>query len=387
MAAINLDAITESIYRSTDIIASEPVGLTTSVTLNLGADGISTGGTIDSLRIPSLTVNESDAESMTLPSGDAATVTKETLTLSYTANVKVEMSGDGWTKVSNVGQGSTYMNDIFAQAIRGLRNKIETKACGIVYKYASRAVGTAGTTPFASNHHILNSARQILEDNGMPVDDGQCSAIISTSAGTNLRNLSPLYKVNESGNDSLLRRGTLLDIAGFMVKTSAGIASHTAGAGTGYDLAGSEAIGQTTLSVEGGTVNTTGIAAGDIIALDTDTANNYVVTTGTTSTSGDIVIGAPGLRVAGTTSSEITIGGSYTANLAVHRAAVEIAIRPPAMPPGGDAGIVLAEVFDPKSGIVFTAIMYKGKRVNTINITCHYGVKVWKQEGVAIIRG
>ena len=51
-----------------------------------------------------------------------------------------------------------------------------------------------------------------------------------------------------------------------MMRESAGVASHTKGAGTGYDFAAAgEAIGQTTLSVEGGTVNSTGIKAGDVI--------------------------------------------------------------------------------------------------------------------------
>ena len=388
MASINFDAITEQLYKAKDIVAAEPVGLTTSVTLNIGADGVSQGATIKSVATPTLTVNESDAESMSLPEGDAATAGVEEMTLAYTANVKIELSGNDWTKLTNVGQADATMADLYQQALRGIRNKIESVACGHVYKYASRSVGTSGTTPFASDFKILNSLRQVLEDNGAPVDDGQCSVILNTLAATNLRNLAQLQKANEAGSDLLLRRGTLLDLSGFMLKSSAGIASHTKGAGTGYDIVtAGEAIGQTTLTLEGGTVNSTGIKAGDVITIDTDTANAYVVNTGLTATGGDIVIGKPGLRVAGVNASELTVVDSYTANLAVHRAAVEIAMRPPGMPPGGDAGDHIATIVDAKSGIVVDVVMYYGKRKNTMNFTVHYGVKVWKEAFVASLRG
>lgn len=388
MSAINFDAITEQLYKAKDVVVAEPIGITTSVTLNIGADGVSKGATVKSVSTPTLTVNESDDESMTLPSGDAATLGVEEMTLAYTANVKIELGGNDWAKITNVGSGDSTMADLMQQAIRGIRNKIETTAAGVIYKYASRSVGTSGTTPFASNWNVLNSLRQVLEDNGITLDDGQCSCVFNTAAATNLRNLAQLQKANEAGNDTLLRKGTLLDLSGFMLKSSAGIGSHTKGAGTGYDIVSAgEAIGQTVLTLEGGTVNTTGIKAGDVITIDTDTAHAYVVNTGLTATGGDITIGSPGLRVAGVNASELTVVESYTPNLAFHRSAVEIAMRPPAMPPGGDAGTHIATIVDAKSGIVVDVVMYYGKRVNVLNFTTHYGVKVWKQAGVASLRG
>jgi hypothetical protein len=162
---------------------------------------------------------------------------------------------------------------------------------------------------------------------------------------------------------------------------------HTKGAGTGYDFSGAEAIGQTTLSFEGGTVNTTGIKAGDVIAMDTDTANNYVVRTGSTATSGDIIINHPGLRVAGTTASEITIGNSYTANVGFHKSAIELAMRPPAQPPGGDVGEEIAVLVDEKTGLSFSARLYKGYGMNQIKLMAFFGVKVWKPEFVATLLG
>ena len=77
--------------------------------------------------------------------------------------------------------------------------------------------------------------------------------VVSTAAGANLRGKQGGRGVDLEGSPDLLRRGVLLDIHGFAVRESAQIISHTKGAGTGYDFAAAgEAVGQTTLSVEGG---------------------------------------------------------------------------------------------------------------------------------------
>ena len=186
----------------------------------------------------------------------------------------------------------------------------------------------------------------------------------------------------------MLRQGTLLDLQGFMLRESAGVASHTKGAGTGYDfVSAGEAIGQTTLSVEGGTVNSTGIKAGDVITHAGDSINKYVVGTGLTSTSGDLVINNPGLRVAGVDANEITVGDSYTANLAFHRSAIELGIRPIAVPAGGDAAVDMMTVQDPWSGLVYTIALYKGYKKAMFEVSCLYGVKAWKSEHIATLLG
>lgn len=186
----------------------------------------------------------------------------------------------------------------------------------------------------------------------------------------------------------MLRQGTLLDLQGIMIKESGQILQHTAGAGTGYDFAsGGEAVGQTTLTLEGGTVNSTGFKAGDIITHAGDSTNKYVVNTGLTSTSGDIVIGDPGLLVAGVDANEITIGASYTPNVCFHRSAIELAIRAPAMPQGGDAATDVMMVQDPHSGLVFEIAAYKGYRKAMIEVRCVYGWKAWKPANIATLLG
>jgi hypothetical protein len=383
---ISMTGLTEIMYAARDQVAAEPCGFAQGVMVNSEATGVSTGGTVTSLRTQQPTVETSYTPAMTPPDATDLTTDTESMTLDLVAGTSIPLKGETYLKLANTVGAEAALQQLMAQGIRTIRNQIETKI-GIAAKNgASRATGTAGTTPFASNINSLNAVRQILEDNGAPMNDGNLSLIINTLAGTNLRNLSNITKANEAGSDVPLRRGELLNLSGFSIRTSAGVASHTAGAGAGYDLTGAHAIASTTLGLEGGTVNTTGFVAGDVIALDTDTANKYVVKTGLTATSGDLIINHPGLRVAGTTASELTIGASYTGNIAYHKSAIELAMRPPAQPPGGDAGEHTV-LYDPVTGLVFDMALYKGYGMNVIKIFVFYGIKVWKPEFVATLLG
>jgi hypothetical protein len=57
--------------------------------------------------------------------------------------------------------------------MRTLRNEAEIDGCLAVATGASRAYGTAATTPFASDLTALTNARKILQDNGAPLADLQ----------------------------------------------------------------------------------------------------------------------------------------------------------------------------------------------------------------------
>ena len=134
-------------------------------------------------------------------------------------------------------------------------------------------------------------------------------------------------------------------------------------------------------------MNTTGYKAGDVITFAADSVNKYVIGTGSTATAGDIVINNPGLRVAVPDNNAITIGSSYTANLAFHRSAIELGIRPIAVPAGGDAASDMMTIQDPHSGLVYTIALYKGYKKAMIEVSALYGVKAWKPEHIATLLG
>jgi hypothetical protein len=213
--------------------------------------------------------------------------------------------------------------------------------------------------------------------------DGQISMVLNTLAGTNLRNLAQLQKANEAGGDQLLRQGALLDLQGLILKESAGVQEHTKGTGSGF-LVKSAALakGDTVIPVDTGSGT---VLAGDVVTFAGDTVNSYVVTKALAG--GDFEIAAPGLRVAPADNAAITVGSSYTGNIAFHRNAIELVMRAPAVPAGGDTADDEMMVQDPSSGLVFAIRSYKGYRKAMFEVAAVWGKKCWKPDFVSTILG
>lgn len=384
-----LTNLAADIYKAADMVGREAVGFIPSVTINAGAQEAAKGDTVRSFATRAATVNTSAAPSMTIPEGDDQTVDTKTMTLNQVASVRIPWTGEDMKHVDNGNGFETIYGDQIKQAMRGIVNAIELHVATVAYQGASRAFGTAGTTPFGSNFNEVAEVRQILFDNGVPVNDGRLSLIINSLAGTNLRQLASLSQVNTSGNEEMLRQGTLLDLQGFMLKESAQVVAHTAGAASGQLInnASGEVVGETTLTLDTITVNTTGIKAGDVITHASDSVNKYVVNTGLVATAGDIVIGDPGLLVTAANNDAVTIGGSYRANVGLHQSAVELAMRPLQKPAGGDAAVDEMIVQDPFSGLVFRISAYKGYNKAMFDVTCLYQAKVWNSKAIALLLG
>jgi hypothetical protein len=168
-----------------------------------------------------------------------------------------------------------------------------------IYKGASRAYGTAGTTPFgtAGDYSDAAQVRKILDDNGAPLTDR--SLILNTAAGANIRGKqAQAYMTNDT---SLLRQGILLDINGLSIRESAQVPTVTAGTmASATSTNAAFTVGQTVIPLAAAGTGT--VAAGDIVTFAND-ANKYVVASvsfaGANPASGDsITLAAPGLRMA-----------------------------------------------------------------------------------------
>lgn len=379
-----LTNLAADIYKAADVVGRELVGFVPSATLNGDATlRAAKGDTVRSHFTRTPTVNTTFAPSMTIPEGTDQTVDNKTMTVDNYASIQIPWTGEDIKHVNNGSGFETIYGDQIKQAMRAIVNSIEAGVGVAAKNGASRAFGTAGTTPFASDFNSIAEIRQILVDNGMPADDGQATLVLNTLAGTKLRNLAQLQKANEAGGTNLLRQGTLLDLQGLMIKESAGVASHVKGTGASY-LANSAALTAGTVVIPADTGSGT-ILAGDVITFAADSVNKYVV--GSALSGGSLTLNDPGLRVAITDNNAITVGNNYTGNVAFHKTAIEVAVRAPAEPNGGDAAVDKMVVQDPWSGLVFEIAVYKGYMKAMIEVRCLWGVKVWKPNHVALLLG
>ena len=378
-----LTDLAADIYTAVDVVAREQVGFIPAVTINANAsDRVAVGGVVRSCFTRPATAVDTTA-SMTIPEGTDQTVDNKTATIDKSKAVQIPWTGEDIRSVRNGAGFETIYGSQIAQAMRTLANLAEVDLATAAYQNASRAAGTAGTTPFATNHNSVNDVRQILVDNGVPSGDAQLSLVMNTLAGTNFRNLGNLYKVNEAGSDVLLRQGVLQDISGISMRESAGVVTHTKGTGAGYLINGAGGVvGAETLTIDTGTGT---ILAGDIVTFAADTTNKYV--NNTALAANDIILGEPGLINAIANNNALTVGNTYTGNVAFHRSAIELIVRPPAVPDGGDAAVDSMIVQDPRSGLLFEIRVYKGYKKVMFEVALAWGVKAWMPKYIATLMG
>lgn len=378
-----LTDLAADIYKAADTVGRELVGFIPASTINAdSSERVAKNGVIRAAYTRSATAADI-SESMTIPEGSDQTIDNKTMTISKARSVQIPWTGEDMRHVNNGAGYETIYGDQLSQAMRTLTNEVESDLSTAAYQGASRAIGTAGTTPFASNFDTVATARQIIVDNGGVTNDGRLALVMNSSAGTKMRNLASLNQVNTSGGSDLLRQGVLLDLQGVSMRESAQVKAHTKGTGTNYVVnnAATEAIGQTVITLDGGSGT---IIAGDCVTFNGD-ANIYVVQTALAG--GDVVLNAPGLIAAAANDAALTVGNDFTANVMFHQSALELAMRAPAIPGGEDAAVDAMLVQDPHSGLVFEIRVYKGYRKQMIEVAATWGVKAWKSENIAVLLG
>ena len=375
--ANTLNNLTPDIYEALDTVSRELVGFIPSVTLDSGVERAAVGQIVRSPVTPAAVASDI-APAVTPPDDGDQTIGNESMTITKSRRVPIRYNGE---EQRGLNSGAGYRNilqDQFAQAMRTLVNEME-QDLGSLHTTTSRAYGSAGTTPFASDLSDTAQVRKILSDNGAPLSDLQL--VIDTSAGARMRTLTQLTKANEAGDASLLRQGILLDVHDFSIRESAQVVTSAAGAGTGYLIDGTPSVGDTVIPVDTGSG---GIAAGDIITIAGD-SNKYVVTSALDS--GNITIGGEGLLVAPSNNAAITVLGASARNMAFSRSAIVLATRAPVRPEEGDQAEDVTIVTDPRSGISFEVACYKQYRQVQYEVSAAWGVKNFKSAHTALLLG
>lgn len=383
--ANTLTGLTVTIFNALDVVSRELTGFIPAVSSDMTYNRAAKGQTVTSPVAPAATASDI-TPGVTPPNDGDQVIGSTSMTITKARRVPVRWNGEEKLALDNNGASyNTILRDQFAQAMRTLANEVEADVAGLAVG-ASRAVGTAGSTPFATNLKDSALALKALQDNGAPKGDLQL--VIDTTAGANMRTLTQLTKANEANDDSLLRRGVLLDVHGFAIRESAQVVTPASGTGASATTnAAGYAVGATTITLASAGTGT--IVAGDVITFAGDT-NQYVVVSGDTDVSngGTITLAKPGLRKAiPAAATAITVAAASTRNLAFARSAIALATRIPAIPEGGDSADDRMIVTDPVSGLSFEIAIYRQYRQVQYEVSLAWGCAMVKPEHSVLLLG
>lgn len=379
--ANTLTNLLPTLVKGFDVVSRELVGFIPSVTRDATTDRVAKNQTLYSWKTAAASLNNITAANVSPQAADNS-VSNVSITVTNFKMSDFYLTGE--EKLGLDGNYGPLVADLTEQCIRVITNQMESDIYSAAYVGASRAWGTAGTTPFASTINASAKARKILDDNGAPF--GQRSLVIDSSAGANLRTLQQLTRVNESGTTMGLRDGELLNLNGFSVKESAQITAPTVGTGASYTTDGSAyAVGATALTLITGSGT---ILAGDVITISGDTTDDthqYVVASALSG--GVVTIAAPGLKKAIPASAKaVTVIAAATRNLAFSRNAIVFAARLPAAP-DKDLASEVEVITDPRSGIALEVRVYPQYRQTRVELAAAWNAVVVKPEHIGTVLG
>lgn len=381
--ANTLTNLVPDLYEALDVISRELTGFIPAVSRDSNVARAAQG---QEVRVPITTAASSadNTPGVTAPNTGDAAVDSVAVTISKSKHVPVRWNGEETRGLQNAGTFSTIQADRFYQAMRTLVNEIEQDLWLEAYKNASRAYGAAGTTPFGTAADLTDFAGvlRILEENGAPTNDLQLA--LGHAAIGNLRGKqSGLFKVNEAGSSDMLRNGMTDRIMNMAIRHSHAIGVHTKGTGASYVTSGSTAVGVSDIALVTGTGT---VLAGDVATFAADSTNKYIVNTGV-SAPGTISLGKPGARVVIPTGNALTVGNSYTPNVAFARSAIVLATRNPAMPEGGDMADDVMTITDPLTGLSFEVAVYRQFLQTAYHVRLAWGFRAIKPEHISVLIG
>ena len=374
-------------YNAMNVVSREQVGFIPAVSRDATAEMAAANQTVRSPVVPTMAGADITATNIAA-AGTDQTISYVDITIANQRKVSFNLTGE---EERGLGASNrTIAEQRFAQAFRTLSNEIEEDIAQL-YVGASRAYGTAGTTPFGTGDDLtdLTEAMRILDDNGAP-RTGRAAVIGSAATAKLLGKQPSMFRVNEAGNEMARVFGQMEQLFGFGMFASSKVQSHTRGTAYGAspdyltDTGSTYSVGATTVHLDTGSGTH---VAGDVITFAGD-SNKYVITTGAAGDGDkDIVLAAPGLRATLADGVVAELGNSYTANMVFSRDAIQLAARVPAVPTGGDQADDRTYITDPVSGLVFEVSVYRQYRQVSYEVAICWGVKLVKPEHCGLLLG
>lgn len=373
--ANTLTKLAPVLYSAAQEVSNEPFGVVDSIFTQFDNQGVAKG---DKVKVP-VAPTRAGADftpSNTTTTGTDAVADAVEVEITKSRKVSWHLTGEQQRSLENGGTNQEWIRQLVAQGMRTLRNEAEVDAAQAVHFGASRAVGAAGVTPFASDLSLMTAARKILRDNGAPMADLQM--VVDTSAEMNLLNLGIIQQAYAAGSDEERRQGRVARQFGFRIGQSAGISLFDAG---------SYSTGQTATVAKGGVALTTvafsdgQFIPGDVVEI-ADVPGAYVLAA-TDHSANTLSINRPGFLAAKTTGA-LTSFDDFTPNLAFERSAIVGIMRPPLIPANPTINQMVISDGMGMSYLMLDIAQY-GQRTWEIHLA--WGFKAVQPEHIALIVG
>ena len=250
---------------------------------------------------------------------------------------KVQIPLDKWKKagfyltdkeVMEIDRNESFVPMQMSEAIRALANAVNASVHA-EYKGVFGLVGAAGVTPFVSDVSDATSARKLLNKQLAPRGDRR--AVLDFDAEANALALAPFSDAEKIGSASVKIDGEIGRKFGIDWFADDGVLTHAAGSasdsGSFTITANLASGGATSVSLKSDTGSPT-LKAGDIVSF-AGHAQSYAVTADAVLDTGGVSVAInPALKADVAADAAVTVTPSHVVNLAFHRDAFALAMRP-----------------------------------------------------------
>lgn len=271
-------------------------------------------------------------------------------------------------------------------AIHALAEAVDASIFAEVKKYAYQAVGTAGTTPYASSIDILSDASRMLTTAKAPKTE-RCHVLNEFAMG-NARKLTQFREADKAGSQDTLNNGEVARAYGFDWYESNNVPIHTTtGTGT-YAIDAAASTGATSIVLDDGAgAEGAVLVPGDVITIAGST-QQYVVVSYTanlpTANEGTVAI-FPALDQDVADGDAVTLVSGHRLNLVFHRDSIAFASRPYVNSP--ITGSVMQRLIpDPETGLVLDLRIHDAWYQTNWSVSALWGCTVVPNKEGGIVR-
>ena len=151
-----LTGLIPTIYTALDVVSREQVGFIPAVARDAKADAAAKGQTVTSPVAPKATTVDI-SPGATAPNDGDQDIGTVNVAITKAKMAPVKWNGEEQLAIGPSGTYNTILADQFKQAFRALANEVDSDL-GALYYASSRAVGTAGVTPFGVKEDLSDAA-------------------------------------------------------------------------------------------------------------------------------------------------------------------------------------------------------------------------------------